>query len=472
MNSPDELRQEIAALRERISMLQRGHPAHQRKPRPRNRPARGRRQRPRADRGTLRDDHDRRRTRRDPGVHRPRPHAGGAPAHRPVAARVPVLRTPPGPSGRAAPGGPSRPRPLARLFRGADAVEDPAGHADTPPRGACRQLLSRREGGRAGVHGRGRGDPSAVRLAGGDGDRQRPRAPRRAAGPGRPGGPGRQLAGRGGGLRCQERPAGVVQPRGEADRRGTAQWGQPNGATARGHDLPARRRARDPAWRAPAHRRAAQCRDGARGGDRTLGPRRAQRHHAGQRHPDPFGGRRGRADGGHPAGPGAARGAGAPARGVPGHGEPRVARAADFHQGFGRHRADRLAGARPGRDARVLPHHRRAGRSHARPRRRPARCRTHRHGHPLGTPRTVGGRGPGRPGQEHLHQRRRPPRRADRPAARPAACDGRPAAHRPGAEQPVLQRLAARPGSHRPSGSRRCTRAFTSPSPSPTRARA
>ena len=77
--------------------------------------------------------------------------------------------------------------------------------------GACRQLLSRREGGRAGVHGRGRGGPGAVRLAGGDGDRQRPHAPRRAAGPGRPGGPGRHLAGRGGGVRCQQRPAGVVQ---------------------------------------------------------------------------------------------------------------------------------------------------------------------------------------------------------------------------------------------------------------------
>ena len=57
--------------------------------------------------------------------------------------------------------------------------------------------------------------------------------------------------------------------------------------------------------------------------------------------------------------------------------------------------ADRQAGARPGGDARVLPHHRRAGRSHARPRRRPARGRAHRHGHALGTPRTGGGREPG-----------------------------------------------------------------------------
>ena len=47
------------------------------------------------------------------------------------------------------------------------------------------------------------------------------------------------------------------------------------GAAAGGHDLPARRRARDPARRAPARRRVPQCRDGARGGDRALGPRRA-----------------------------------------------------------------------------------------------------------------------------------------------------------------------------------------------------
>ena len=33
----------------------------------------------------------------------------------------------------------------------------------------------------------------------------------------------------------------------KADRRGTAHWGQPDRATAGGHDLPARRRARDPA---------------------------------------------------------------------------------------------------------------------------------------------------------------------------------------------------------------------------------
>ena len=170
---------------------QRGDPAHQREPRPRHRPARGRRQRPRADRRALRHDRDPRRRRRDRGVHRPRPVGGRAPAHGGVAARAAVLRAPPGPAGRAAAGGPAGLPALARLCRGADAVEDPAGDADAAPGGACRQLLSRREGRRAGVHGRGRGGPGAVRLAGGDGDRQRPHAPRRAAGPGRPGGPGR-----------------------------------------------------------------------------------------------------------------------------------------------------------------------------------------------------------------------------------------------------------------------------------------
>ena len=182
-------------------------------------------------------------------------------------------------------------------------------------------FLGEKEGG-ARVHGGGRGGPGAVRLAGGDGGRQRAHAPRRAAGPGRPGGPGRHLAGRGGGVRCPDRPPGVVQPRGAADRRGAVQSGQPAGATAGRHDLPARRRARGPARRAPARRRVPRCRDGARGGDRALGPGRAQRHHAGQRDADPFGGRRGRVGGGHPAGPRAARGARPSAGRVPGHGGP------------------------------------------------------------------------------------------------------------------------------------------------------
>ena len=53
-------------------------------------------------------------------------------------------------------------------------------------------------------------DPGAVRLAGGDGDRQRPHAPRRAAGPSRPRGPDRHLASRRGRVRFHERPAAVL----------------------------------------------------------------------------------------------------------------------------------------------------------------------------------------------------------------------------------------------------------------------
>ena len=98
----------------------------------------------------------------------------------------------------------------------------------------------------------------------------------------------------------------------------------------------------------------------------------------------------------------AAPGTGPPARRVPRHGEPRAARAADVHQGFGRHRAERLAGPGRGRDAGVLPHHRRPGRPHARPDRRPAGCRADRHRHPLGVPgadrrRRPGGTGPQTP---------------------------------------------------------------------------
>ena len=75
---------------------------------------------------------------------------------------------------------------------------------------------------------------------------------------------------------------------------------------------------------------AERRRHGARRGDCALGPRRAQRHHARQRDPDPRRGRRGRVGGGHHAGPRPASGAGADADGVPRHGRPRVARAADL----------------------------------------------------------------------------------------------------------------------------------------------
>ena len=133
--------------------------------------------------------------------------------------------------------------------------------------------------------------------------------------------------------------------------------GQSAGAPARGHHLPARRRARDRARSAPARRGAERRRDGARRGDRALGPRRAPRHHAHQRHPDPRRGRRRRVGGGHHAGSGPAAGPGTDAGGVPRHGQPRTARAADLHQGLDRGGPRRRAARRAGRDARVLPNH-------------------------------------------------------------------------------------------------------------------
>ena len=95
----------------------------------------------------------------------------------------------------------------------------------------------------------------------------------------------------------------------------------------------------------------------------------------------------GRIGGRHHAGPDAAERAGAVANRVPGHGEPRAARPADLHQGLGRHAAAPLAGAGPGRAARVPPDHRRSGRPHDRPDQRPAGCGTYRDGHAVGRAR-------------------------------------------------------------------------------------
>ena len=50
---------------------------------------------------------------------------------------------------------------------------------------------------------------------------------------------------------------------------------------------------------------------------------------------------------------------------------------------------------------------------------------------------------PGRPGPEHVRERRRPAHPAHRPAGGPALGDGRPATHRPGARQPALECGAA-----------------------------
>ena len=124
------------------------------------------------------------------------------------------------------------------------------------------------------------------------------------------------------------------------------------------------------------------------------------------------------------AGPGAAGGAGAPASGVPGDGEPRVAGAVEFRQGARRHRAGRLAGRGPGRGTSVLPDHRAASRSHEWPHQRPARCWTDRYGHALCGHGTGGGGGVGGPGAEHVPEQRRPARSEHRPAGGPAAGDG------------------------------------------------
>ena len=132
-------------------------------------------------------------------------------------------------------------------------------------------LLRGREGRRAGIHQGGRGDPGAVRGAGGDGDRERARAPRRAARPGRPGGPDRHLAGGRRGDRCQDRAPGVAQQGGKADRRRPARSGPDGGRTAAGGDLPARRRAGGRARRVPADDGVEQRRAAARRRGRAVG---------------------------------------------------------------------------------------------------------------------------------------------------------------------------------------------------------
>ena len=146
------------------------------------------------------------------------------------------------------------------------------------------------------------------------------------------------------------------------------------------------------------------------------------------------------------AGPGAAGEDGPDAGRVPEHGEPRTAGAADLHQGLDRHGARRLAGVRCGRDAAVLPHHRRAGRPHERPHRRSAGCRAYRQRHAVGCPGTFGGGRPGGPGAQHIPEQWRQAHRPYQPGAGPAAGHGRPAAHRAGAEQPVVQRRPVRSG--------------------------
>ena len=84
-------------------------------------------------------------------------------------------------------------------------------------------ILPRREGGRGGVYGRGRGDPGDVRLAGGDGDCQRPQDRRGASAAGVSGDPDGDHAGGCGGDRCHHRQDG-----GLGSRRASAQRGEPD----------------------------------------------------------------------------------------------------------------------------------------------------------------------------------------------------------------------------------------------------
>ena len=134
---------------------QHGDPAHQREPRGRHRPAGGGRQRPRADRRALRPHRHNRRDRRGPGLLLVWLHSGGAPAAHRVAGRTRPVCAAPRPSRPDPPVRLPRLRRLPRLLPGADTLEDLPGHADAPPRRACRPLLPCREGGGAGVHRRG-----------------------------------------------------------------------------------------------------------------------------------------------------------------------------------------------------------------------------------------------------------------------------------------------------------------------------
>ena len=246
-----------------------GQPAHLCEPRPRYRPARGRRRRLRAHQRPLRPDCDHRRLGEGSGLRHRRLHAGGGPAAGGLARRIATVRTLPGPSGTAQTARPARLYPVTRVFHGAGSVEDLPGNADASPRRPPRQFLSGREGRRRRVHQRGRTGPGAVRVAGGGGDRQRAHPPGRAAGEGGPGGARRNFARGGGGLRCQNRTSVEVQPGGETDCRGSAPAGPLPGATARGHHLPARRRAGNCSGRIPAGAGVERRDHGARRGDRA-----------------------------------------------------------------------------------------------------------------------------------------------------------------------------------------------------------
>ena len=286
----------------------RGRRTRQRHARPRHRAQRGRRERPRAHRRPLWGyRHRRRGGRAHAGIRVLGLHAGrGAGALRLARQRPPVRASPP-PAGAVAACRPLRLRPLARHRARADLLADLPGHPDAPPGRGSRPLLPCGEGRRRGVHRRRRGGADAVRVPGRGRDRQRPHAPQRAARPGRPRSPRRDLAGRGRGLRRQDRTPGEDQPRGAADRREPADARPSCRAAPGGHRLPARRRSGGLVARVPAGAAARYRRDGAGRGDGAGRAGRTQRQDAGQLDPDTFRRGNGRIGGGDGAGPRAAR---------------------------------------------------------------------------------------------------------------------------------------------------------------------
>ena len=253
-----------------------GESAHQREPRPRIGPARGGRNRPRADRRRQRRHHDRGPRRGGSGLHLVRPDVGGGPAA-PGSARGEAPLGNPAPESPAAagrrPGLP--PRGPWRRHRARPSTELPGGAHSSPGRGR-RPLLSDKQGGRTGIHRRGRGDPDAVRVAGGDGDRQRPGLSRRAAGARRLGGSCRHLARGRGGVRREDRRPRPLQSRGAADGCEPGPVGPPASGVAAGDHGPASRRRGGLVRGAAAHAGAGRRGDRARRRDGALGAGRPE----------------------------------------------------------------------------------------------------------------------------------------------------------------------------------------------------
>ena len=182
----------------------RGARADHREPGTRDRAHRGRRGRPRAHGRALRHDHHGGRVGRAQGVrHLGAEHGRRAAFDELPARRARAVRVPPRPGGAAQGGRFSRSRPLAGAIARSGPLPDLPGHADAPPWRAHGELLRGGQGGGRGLHGRGRGVAGALRLPGGGGDRERPRAPRGAPRAGGPRSPGGDLAG--GGWRCSTR---------------------------------------------------------------------------------------------------------------------------------------------------------------------------------------------------------------------------------------------------------------------------